>query len=254
MIPKILSLGDSHTINASPAISQKTLKLIYTASVNAVGSITVTGTDIDGDPLTETLTWTATSDRRQLGEKAYARDAPIHITSQGSRLETDPTVTIRQYHRRAQIIDSIAEKLNTLKQSIEDSGFPVEIKTIQKRFPNWTTLKDQNALPALLVTYGDNGAAPDSDVVGYIDEQFPIAITAVMEDDRSAIEVTDLASDIHYSIGRLINSDPTLGVEGVNPERTRISTWRGSEGAISKFEIIRFSVLVVHRYFATEDV
>ena len=91
-------------------------------------------------------------------------------------------------------------------------------------------------------------------MVGYIDENFPIAVTAVMKEEPHLKELTDQASDIHYSIGALINSNPTLGVEGVNPEKTRIVSWRGSEGAISKFEIIKFSVLVVHRYLASENV
>ena len=170
-------------------------------------------------------------------------------------------------HRRAQIINALAELFETLKQEpaetqedIKNGKFPIQVKTVQKRFVHWTALDQQDALPAILLTYGDNGSAPDSDVVGYIDENFPIAVTAIMKEgtvmnaDNSLKELTDQASDMHYSIGRLINSCPTLGVEGVNPERTRIAGWRGSEGAITKFEIIRFRVLVVHRYHASENV
>ena len=157
-------------------------------------------------------------------------------------------------HRRAQIINALAGLFETLKAPVETSGFPIQVKAVQKRFVNWTALDQQDALPALLLTYGDNGSAPDSDVVGYIDENFPIAVTAVMKEEPHLKDLTDQASDIHYSIGQLINSNPTLGVEGVNPERTRIAGWRGSEGTISKFEIIRFRVLVVHRYHATENV
>lgn len=157
-------------------------------------------------------------------------------------------------HRRAQIINALAAMFETLTAPVEDSGFPIQIKTVQKRFVHWTALDQQDALPAILLTYGDNGSAPDSPVVGYIDENFPIAVTAVMKEEPHLKELTDQTSDIHYSIGQLINSNPTLGVEGVNPERTRISGWRGSEGSISKFEIIRFRVLVVHRYHASENV
>ena len=53
--------------------------------------------------------------------------------------------------------------------------------------------------------------------MGYVDENFPIAVTAVMKEEPGMKELTDQASDMHYSIGRLINSNPTLGVEGVNP-------------------------------------
>ena len=157
-------------------------------------------------------------------------------------------------HRRAQIINALTELFGILKAPVEESGFPIQVKTVQKRFVNWAALDQQDALPAILLTYGDNGSAPDSDVVGYIDENFPLAVTAVMKEEPHLKELTDQASDMHYAIGRLINSNPTLGVEGVNPERTRIVSWRGSEGTISKFEIIRFRVVVVHRYHASENV
>lgn len=157
-------------------------------------------------------------------------------------------------HRRAQIIDALATLFETLKSPVETSGLPIQIMTVQKRFIHWTALDRQDALPAILLNYGDNGSAPDSDVVGYIDEVFPIAVTAVMKEDTGLKDLTDQASDMHYSIGQLINSDRTLGVEGVNPERTRIAGWRSSEGELSKYEVIRFRVVVVHRYHATESV
>ena len=157
-------------------------------------------------------------------------------------------------HRRAQIINALTEMFETLTAPIEDSGFPIQVKTVQKRYVHWTALDQQDALPALLLTYGDNGSAPDSELVGYIDENFPIACTAAMKEEPHLKDLTDQASDMHYSIAKLINSNPTLGVEGVNPEKTRIAAWRGSEGAISKFEIIKFRVLVVHRYHASESV
>ena len=167
-------------------------------------------------------------------------------------------------HRRAQIINALAELFERLTAPVADSGFPIQIKTVQKRFVQWTALDQQGALPAILLTYGDDGSAPDSDVVGYIDENFPIAVTAVMKEEPLMKDLTDQASDIHYSIGQLLNSnralcwtDPegnTIPIEGINPEKTRIVSWGGSEGTISKFEIIRFRVMVVHRYLATEDV
>lgn len=170
-------------------------------------------------------------------------------------------------HRRAKIINALTELFGRLKAPVEESGFPIQVRTVQKRFANWAALDQQGALPAILLTYGDNGSAPDSDVVGFIDEIFPIAVTAVMREEPGnpqVKELTDQASDIHYSIGQLINSNPTLGVwtgensplnpDGINPERTRIVSWRGSEGTISKFEIIRFRVVVVHRYHASENV
>ena len=167
-------------------------------------------------------------------------------------------------HRRARIINALEAMFNELTKSEDESGFPIQIKTVQKRFVHWTALDQQDALPALLLTYGDGGSAPDSDVVGYIDEQFPIAVTAVLKEETgpNPKELTEQASDIHYSLGQLINGNPMLAHPtdcelspgGINPERTRIVSWRGSEGSISKFEIIRFRVLVVHRYHASENV
>ena len=157
-------------------------------------------------------------------------------------------------HRRAQIIDALADLFEMLKKPPETSGFPTHVKTVQKRFVQWTALDKQNALPAILLTYGDNGSVKDSAVVGYLEETFPIAVTTVMKEEPHLKDLTDQASDMHYSIGRLLNSNRTLGVEGVNPEKTRIAGWGGSEGAISKFEIIKFRVIVVHRYHATENV
>ncbi len=167
-------------------------------------------------------------------------------------------------HRRALIINALAAMFKTLtrpEEELKAEGFPIRVQTVQKRFVHWTALDQQDALPALLVTYGDGGSAPDSEAVGYIDEIFPIAVTAVMKEDPKK-DLTDQASDIHYSIGQLINSNPMLAhptdcklsPEGINPERTRIANWRGSEGAITKFEVIRFRVLVVHRYHASENV
>ena len=165
-------------------------------------------------------------------------------------------------HRRAAIINTLADEFERKLTVPEDPNdpnslpedFPIRIKTVQKRFVHWTALDKQHALPALLLTYGDGGSAPDSDVVGFIDEHFPIAVTAVMKEEPGQKELTDQASDIHYSIGQIINGNPWRDVEGVNPEKTRILNWSGSEGAISKFEVIRFRVIVVHRYHATENV
>ena len=159
-------------------------------------------------------------------------------------------------HRRAQIIDALADMFEQLKAPVAESEFPIQVKTVQKRFVHWTALDKQGALPAILLSYGDNGSAPDSDVIGFIDEMFPISARVLLKEDPNpnTKALTDQASDIHYSIGRLINSNPTLGVEGVNPEKTRISGWRGGEGDLGKYEMIRFRIQVVHRYHATESV
>ena len=55
-------------------------------------------------------------------------------------------------HRRAQIIDALAELFEQLK---EPSEFPVQVKTVQKRYVHWTTFWiSKSAIPALLLNYG----------------------------------------------------------------------------------------------------
>ncbi|MDE0398891.1 MAG: hypothetical protein OXL96_13935 [Candidatus Poribacteria bacterium] len=156
-------------------------------------------------------------------------------------------------HRRAQLIDALTEMLETLTAPVEESGFPIQLKTVQKRFAHWTALDKQDALPAAMIAYGDNGSTPDSDLVGYIDEIYPLACTAVFKEDSTGKAITDQVSDFHYAIGQLINANPTLGVEGVLPDRTRLQ-WRSTEGELIKYEIIKFRIIIVHRYHASENV
>lgn len=157
-------------------------------------------------------------------------------------------------HRRAQIIDAVAKLCEQLLLPPEDLGFPIQVKTVQKQFRHWTSLDKQGAIPAILLLYGSKGSAPDSEAVGFIDEVFPIPVIAVLKEGRGAKAITDQASDIHYSIGRLINGNRTLGVEGVIPEKTKLETWDGTEERLSPFLLIKFRVVVVHRYHATESV
>ena len=184
-------------------------------------------------------------------------------------------------HRRAAIINNLAEMFeNNLRLTDEERQthipdpnhlreLPAVVKTVQKRYVNWTALDQQDALPAILLTYGDDGSTADSEVIGFIDETFPITVTAVMKEgnlgfapadtERNVPDrfiekaLIDLASDMHYSLAALINNNPTFGVEGVLPERTRIANWSGSEGATSPFEIIKFRIVVVHRYHTNEN-
>lgn len=187
-------------------------------------------------------------------------------------------------HRRAAIINGLAEMLINNLHDPDSPQFsdkdrfpnlcdlPTRVRCVQKRYVHWTTLDAQNALPAILLTYGDNGSAQESEVIGFIDETFPIAVIAVLKEGNESFvvdldandepvnprlaerDLIDLASDMHYSLASLINNNPTFGVDGVLPDKTRIAHWGGSEGAISQFEIIKFRVVVVHRYHASECV
>lgn len=168
-------------------------------------------------------------------------------------------------HRRAQIINGLEKMLidNLYDENSRQfpdrtdmpnmSDLPTRLKCIQKRYVHWTALDQQDALPAILLTYGDGGNTADSEVIGFIDETFPIAVIAVMKEDNDSKDLIDQVSDLHYSLAALINNDPTFGVEGVLPERTRIANWSGSEGATSPFEMITFRIVVVHRYHANEN-
>lgn len=158
-------------------------------------------------------------------------------------------------HRRAQIINALATLFDQLKTAHPD--FPIVIKTVQKRFINWTQLDKQNAIPALLLTYGDNGSIEEGGAdtrygsVGTIVEHLPFALTAVLKENGTS-PLTEQVADVHYSIGRLLNGNRRLGVEGVVD--TRIVSWGGSEGAITNFEVVKFRIIVDHIYPATESV
>ncbi len=158
-------------------------------------------------------------------------------------------------HRRAQIINALATLFEQLKTAQPD--FPIVIKTVQKRFINWTQLDKQNAIPALLLTYGDNGSIDEGGTdtrygtVGTIVEHLPFALTAVLKENGTS-PLTEQVADVHYSIGRLLNGNRRLGVDGVVD--TRIVSWSGSEGAITNFEVIKFRIIVDHIYPATESV
>ena len=158
-------------------------------------------------------------------------------------------------HRRAQIINALTTLFEQLKQ--QNSDFPVVVKTVQKRFVNWTQLDKQDAIPALLLTYGDDGSIEEggTDVrygaVGTIVEHLPFVVTAVLKENATT-DLTEQVADIHYAIGRLLNGNRRLGVDGVVD--TRIVSWSGSEGAIANFEIVKFRIVVDHVYGATEAV
>ena len=170
-------------------------------------------------------------------------------------------------HRRAQIIDALAELFEQLK---EPSEFPVQIATLQRRYIHWTTLSQQGAIPALLLNYGDNrrkrkgGENAAYASLGEVEEYLPFALTAVMKEMLDAPEgsfsrkpITDQVSDMIYTVERLINGTPDLDVDGV--VTTEVESDRSSEGAVAAlegtpWEIVKFRVVVTHIYGATTSV
>ena len=128
-------------------------------------------------------------------------------------------------------------------------------KTVQKQYAHWTSLKKQGAIPALMLMTADNRSKPDSDAVGFIDERYPVSLIAVLEETReSPKSIIDQAADVEYSIDLLLNRNPSLGVAGVLPEETKIENARNSEEAFFPVLIMKFRLMVVHRYHYTSSV
>ena len=158
-------------------------------------------------------------------------------------------------HRRAEIIGALYELFEQLK---EPSEFPLQVKTVQKRYQHWTTLDQQGALPALLLNYDevlrkrDGGANTEFASLGETEEYLPIALDVVLKESPVTPKaLTDQISDTIYTIERLINGTQDLDVEGVC--RTRIQEVHTSAGRISAvegtpFEIVRHKIVVTHIY------
>lgn len=160
-------------------------------------------------------------------------------------------------HRRAQIIDALEELFGVLLE--DDSGFPIQVKTIQKRFIHWTTLDQQGAIPALLMHYGDGrrineGGTPQAKYASLseTEEYFPIALTAILKESADMPKpITDQAADLIYSLERLVNGTRDLNVEGVCD--TKIIGDDNTEGVMAllegtPFEMIKFRIIVTHVY------
>ena len=164
-------------------------------------------------------------------------------------------------HRRARIIDALRELFEQLK---EPSEFPLQVKTVQKRYVHWTTLDGQGAIPALLLNYGDNrrkrkgGSNAEHASLGETEEYLPFALTAVLkESPETPKPITDQISDTIYTIECLINGSSDLDIDGVVD--TEVEGDRSSEGAISAlqgtpFEVIKFRIIVTHIYRSNTSV
>ena len=171
-------------------------------------------------------------------------------------------------HRRARIIDALYDLLEPLredsKNAYDDSDFPMRIRTIQKRYRHWTQLDQSGAIPAILLNYDevlrkrDGGANTEFAALGETEEYLPIALDVVLKESLSTPkEITVQVSDAIYSVERLINGTPDLGVEGVC--RTRIAEVHTSAGRITAlqgtpFEIARFRIIVTHIYPSNQSV
>ena len=165
-------------------------------------------------------------------------------------------------HRRAQIDDTILDMLKVLEQPTKDSGYPIQVKAVLKRYAHYEALDKNGYIPAVLIIPGDGGYKPDAPAIGYIDERYPLSLIAVLKESEEWDEdgypigdsMTEQASDIHYSIERIVNTNRDLGVEGVNAGETKITDWRASEIELAPFLLLKFRFVVVHRYRANQSV
>ena len=132
-------------------------------------------------------------------------------------------------------------------------------KTVQRQYTPWTSLKKQDAIPALMLVPGDQGSKPDAPATGFIDERYPVNVQVVLEEARAQQGKTpyfliDQVSDAHYSIEKQWKGNHILSVAGVQRDGTQIEGWRCSEENLYAILIVQFRIIVVHRYRWTESV
>ncbi len=173
-----------------------------------------------------------------------------------------------QKHRRARIVDALFDLFEPLREDSDDpydvSEFPLQVKTVQKRYTHFTALDQQGAIPALLLNYDevlrkrDGGANTEFAALGETEEYLPIALDVVLKESPvTPKEITHQVSDAIYTIERLVNGTPDLDVEGVY--RTSVQEVHTSAGRISAlqgtpFEIVRCRITVVHVYRSNTSV
>ena len=170
-------------------------------------------------------------------------------------------MAVTHKHRRAQIIDALYDLFEPLSADSDapyGDAFPLQVKTVQKRYRHWTTLDQQGAIPALLLNFDevlrkrDGGANTEFAALSETEEYLPIALDVVLKESKDTPKaLTDQVSDAIYTVERLINGTPDLDVEGVY--RTRVIETHTSAGRISAlegtpFEIVRFRIIVTHIY------
>ena len=196
-------------------------------------------------------------------------------------------------HRRAQIIDALthlfANHLLTQERRERfaenngytdffddpDTEFPSHIETIQKRYLHWTTLDEQDAIPALLISFADPGNAPSQREggkdtgakqasLGETEESLPIQLVAVLKEKPNSPNVqlqrplTDQVADMIYTVERLVNGAGCLDVPGVQKVKME-GLPRTSEGRISAIahtplEVLIFRIIVTHIYRSSTSV
>ena len=141
-----------------------------------------------------------------------------------------------------------------LREGVYEEDNPLFVfQTVRKQYRPWTSLREQGAIPALMLVPGDMGSKPDSEVADFIDERYPVSLLAVLE-EKEDYPLIDQHSDMQYAVERIFNPNTSLGVEGVLTDQTKIESWRNSEESLYPVLMVKFRVLVVHRYHTTTAV
>ena len=210
---------------------------------------------------------------------------------------------MQEKHRRAQIIDTLTREFanHLLKNTPDfvdpggrgrsyrtwfaevhgytdffddpDPAFPSHVVTVQKRYLHWTTLDEQGAIPALLLSYADPGnelsqqqGGPQAEFApsGYTEEYLPIQVVAVLKEQPNSPDLqlrkamTDQAADMIFSLEKIVNGMLDMGVTGVQKVQLaglpRTSEGRITASAGTPLEVLIFKVIVTHVYSASSSV
>ena len=163
-------------------------------------------------------------------------------------------------HLRERVVDALYDLMTTLMvgSARYDSSFPIHVpeNAVMKRWEEWTALDQDGLIPAILLLPGRTGTKSESETVGYLTELLPFSIVTVVKgpdrNDRTARDVVDQDSDMHYSIETLLNGSRDLCIEGVLD--TRIEDFGGTEELLYPFLLTKYRVIVEHTYEYTESV
>ena len=154
-------------------------------------------------------------------------------------------------HTRAKIVKAMTELLEILKMPPADSRFPIQVEIVQRRWTHWTSLKEQDAIPAIMLVPGDIGRSPDSEATGFLSGLYPINIITVIEETDTETAL-DQDSDLHFSIESILNGSRDLGLGDDGVHDTRITAFGSPPENHYPFFLKKYQVVVEHEFIATQ--
>lgn len=170
--------------------------------------------------------------------------------------EANPGVDLREHFKQSRISDIPLYEDFFADPSDE---FPFHIRTVQFRYANWTTLAQQKAIPAILMssskgrvkTHG--GSSSQYASLGEVHEMYPLDCRIVIQETRDSKRLLQQESDIDYTLDRLIAGNQDLGVDGVFKVESVDDPLKTGAGALSNiqgtdFEIIAKTIRIHHLY------